>query len=90
VLQVVSLGGLIPVDTAPGPLQALNGVLPLARAADAFTGSALGGQVGSPAADLLVLLLWGGGALAVSALAARRRQRVSLAEVRRQVARRSA
>jgi putative membrane protein len=85
VLQAVSLGGLVPIDTAPGPLQTLNRVLPVSRAADGFNQLALGGQVGSPGADLLVLALWGLAALLVTALAARRRQRVALADVRRQV-----
>ncbi|MGZ4504517.1 MAG: YhgE/Pip family protein [Nocardioidaceae bacterium] len=86
VLQAVSLGGLVPITTAPGPLQWLNAVLPVSRAADGFGHLVLGGRVGSPAADLLVLALWGAGALAVTAVAARRRQRTSLADVRRQVA----
>ena len=48
-LQVVSLGGLLPIDTAPGLLQALNQVLPIARAADALSHLTLGGQVGTVA-----------------------------------------
>jgi putative membrane protein len=84
VLQAVSLGGLVPIDTAPGPLQALNKVLPVSRAADGFNQLALGGQVGSPGADLLVLALWGFAALVVTAFAARRRQRIDLGDLRRE------
>jgi len=85
VLQAVSLGGLIPIDTAPGALRALNKVLPVSRAADGFNQLALGGQVGSPGADLLVLALWGLSALGVTTLAARRRQRIALDDLRREV-----
>jgi hypothetical protein len=42
--------------------------------------------VGSVAGSLVALLLWGAAALAVSAVAARRRQRVSVSDVRRRVA----
>ncbi len=75
-LQLVSLGGLVPIDTAPGPFQTLNQVLPVARAADGFAQLILGGEVGSLAGDALVLLLWGLAALAVTAVAARRAQKL--------------
>ena len=84
-LQAVSLGGLVPIDTAPGPLQLLNGVLPVARAADGFAHLTLGGQVGSPLADAVAVGLWGVAAFAVATVAARRRQRVTLSDVRREV-----
>ena len=85
VLQVVSLGGLVPIATAPGPLQVLNDVLPVSRAADVLGRLTLGGATGSPAADLVVLALWGVAALAVTTLAARRRSRLTVSDVRRQV-----
>lgn len=85
-LQAVSLGGLVPIDTAPGPLQALNLVLPVPRASDALAHLTLGGQVGSPLGDAVVVLLWGVVALAVTTLVVRRRQRLDLAGVRREVA----
>ncbi len=84
-LQVVSLGGLLPIDTAPALLQALNGFLPIARASDAISHLTLGGEVGTIAADVLVLLVWGLAALAVTVIAARRRQRVTVADVRREL-----
>ena len=62
-LQVVSIGGLVPIDTAPGPFQLLNKVLPVSRAVDGFAHLTLGGQVGSLAADVAVLVTWGVGAL---------------------------
>ncbi|MGN6131649.1 MAG: YhgE/Pip domain-containing protein [Nocardioidaceae bacterium] len=85
VLQSVSLGGLVPIDTAPGPLQVLNKVLPVARAADGLDQLTLGGHVGAPGAALAVLLRWGVAALVVTTLAARRRQRLDLDDVRRRV-----
>jgi len=84
-VQVVSLGGLLPIDTAPGLLQALNEVLPVARAADALSHLTLGGQVGTVATDVLVLLVWGVVALGVTVLAARRDQRVTVADLRREL-----
>jgi putative membrane protein len=85
-LQAVALGGLVPIETAPDPVQGLNGLLPVSRAADGFGLVGLGGQVGSPVVDAVVLLLWGAAALVASTLAARRRQQVTLDDVRRSVA----
>ncbi len=85
-VQVVSLGGLLPIDTAPGLLRVLNGFLPIARASDAISHLTLGGQVGTVASDVLVLLAWGIAALAVTVLAARRKQRVTVSDVRRELA----
>ncbi len=85
-LQIVSLGGLLPIDTAPGPIQALNAVLPIARATDALSQLTLGGSVGNVGADVLVLGLWGAAALGATVVAARKRQGTTVAEVRRELA----
>ena len=85
VLQAVALGGLVPIETAPATVRGLNAVLPVARALDGFAHLGLGGDVGSPLVDAVVVLLWGLAGLAVSTLAARRRQQVSLDDVRRSV-----
>ena len=87
-LQLVSLGGLVPIDTAPAPFQTLNQVLPVARAADGFAQLILGGEVGSLTGDVLVLLLWGLAALAVTAVAARRAQKVEPVQLQEETARR--
>lgn len=84
-LQAVSLGGLVPIDTAPRPLQLLNLVLPVPRASEGLAHLSLGGQVGSPVGAAFVVLAWGVVALAVTTLVARRRQRLSLSDVRREV-----
>ncbi len=86
VLQAVSLGGLIPVDTAPALIQSLSGVLPVSLAAEGIGNLTLGGRVGSVAGSATALVVWGAVALAVTTVAAGRRQRVSLSDVRRQVA----
>ena len=81
-VQMVSLGGLVPIDTAPGPFRVLNEVLPVARATDGFARLTLGGEVGSLAGDVILLLLWGLGALAVTSFAARRAQKLDPAQLR--------
>ncbi|MGZ8741860.1 MAG: YhgE/Pip family protein [Nocardioides sp.] len=84
-LQAVSLGGLVPIDTAPRPLQLLHAVLPVPRAADGFAHVTLGGLAGSPRLDAVVVVAWGLAALATTSLMVRRRQRLSLDDVRREV-----
>jgi putative membrane protein len=90
VLQAVSLGGLIPVDTAPALIRSLSGLLPVTLAAEGIGSLTLGGGVGSVAGSVAALVVWGAVALAVSTVAARRRQRVTLSDVRRRVAARHA
>lgn len=84
--QAVALGGPIPIDTAPAPIRLLHDVLPVPQAADGLAVTTLGGEVGSPWAATVVVLLWGAGALAVTTIAARRRQRLTPEQVRRSVA----
>jgi putative membrane protein len=79
-VQVVSLGGVIPLDTAPRPLQLLNGALPMPVAGNGLQVTVLDGP-GSLAAAVAVLCAWAATALGVTALAARRAQRVDLAEL---------
>jgi putative membrane protein len=86
VLQAVSLGGLIPVDTAPSLIRSLSGVLPVSLAAEGIGSLTLGGRVGSVAGSVAALAVWGAVALAVTTVAARRRQRITISDVRRHVA----
>jgi len=90
VLQAVSLGGLVPVDTAPALIRSLSGVLPVSLAAEGVGHLTLGGRVGSVTGSLASLVVWGVAALVVTAAAARRRQRLTLSDVRRRVAARPA
>jgi len=86
VLQVVALGGLLPLETAPWPLQAVGGAMPLALSAEAIGALALGGDVGSVAGSATALVAWGAAALAATTAAARGRQRLTLSDVHRRVA----
>jgi putative membrane protein len=79
-VQAVSLGGVIPLDTAPGPLQALNGLLPMTRAADGLAATALDGP-GSAVLAVVVMLLWGGSAFLLTTRAAARAQQVDLSDL---------
>jgi putative membrane protein len=79
-LQVVCLGGVIPLDTAPWPLQVLNGALPVPSVANGLVVTILDGP-GSVAAALAVLLAWAAVAFGVTVLAARKAQEVDIAEL---------
>ena len=79
-VQIVSLGGVVPVDTAPAPLQVLNTLLPMPQSADGLTATILDGPV-SLAASVLVLLLWGGVAVAAAVAAARRAQQMDVRDL---------
>ena len=56
-------------------------MLPVSRAVDGFAHLTLGGQVGSLPADVTVLVMWGVAALLLTALAARRAQRLDVADL---------
>lgn len=81
-LQLVSLGGLLPMATAPGPLDALVSILPVPLAAEALRGVAVAQSGSAVGASLAGLVLWLLLALAVSVFAAGRAQRTSVAEIR--------
>jgi putative membrane protein len=76
-LQIVSLGGVIPVDTAPAPLRFLSSVLPMPQAAEGLTATVLEGP-GSLAAAVLTLLIWGLAAVAVTTVRAGRAQQLDV------------
>lgn len=82
-LQVVTLGGLVPIQTAPAPLAALDGLLPVSALARVVTPVLVPDAPASAAGAVVVLLVWAGAAGAVSVLAARRRQQVRVADLRR-------
>ncbi|KGM08589.1 hypothetical protein N869_09920, partial [Cellulomonas bogoriensis 69B4 = DSM 16987] len=85
-VQAASLGGLVPVDTAPVVFQWFNGVLPVPMVVDGLTHLVLGGDVGSRAAVVAGLAAWGVLAVALSVWAARRRQQVTVTGLRRELA----
>jgi putative membrane protein len=77
-LQAAALGNVLPVETAPAPLPALNRVLPLPAYVDAASQLVTGGSVGSLAGAVTVLVVWTLGS-ALVALALVRRRRVARA-----------
>jgi putative membrane protein len=77
-VEAAALGGLVPIETAPGFIQLLNGVLPLPQFVDGAGQLLLGGSTGGLLQACVILALWTGGALLVSTLAtARKRPRLS-------------
>ena len=68
VLQLVTAGGTFPWQTLPAPLAALHHVLPMGYVVDAMRQLMYGGDLARVSADIGVLLLWLGGALALSAV----------------------
>ena len=80
VLQAAALGNVLPLETAPPPLQSLNAVLPLTVYVDAGSQLVAGEGVGSLAGALTVLALWGALFSALAAVAVVRRGRLDRAE----------
>lgn len=68
VLQLVTAGGTFPWQTLPAPLAWLHHVLPMGYVVDAMRQLMYGGELARVGADIGVLLLWIGGALALAAL----------------------
>lgn len=68
VLQLVTAGGTFPWQTLPAPLAWLHHVLPMGYVVDAMRQLMYGGDLARVSADIGVLLLWIGGALALAAL----------------------
>ena len=73
-LQVAALGNVLPIETAPEPLQVLNGVLPLPAYVNAASQLVTGGSVGSLAGAVTVLVVWALGSSLVALLLVRRRR----------------
>jgi putative membrane protein len=59
VVQIAALSNVVPLETAPAPLQTLNGLLPLTAFVDVTSRLISGGQVGSVVTPVVVLVLWG-------------------------------
>jgi putative membrane protein len=68
VLQLVTAGGTFPWQTLPAPLAALHHVLPMGYVVDALRQLMYGGDVTRVGSDVLVLLAWMLGALALAAI----------------------
>ncbi len=73
-LQVATLGNVLPIETAPEPLQVLNGLLPLPAYVNAASQLVTGGSVGSLAEAVTVLVVWALGSSLVALLLVRKRR----------------
>lgn len=73
-LQLTSAGGTYPVQTSPGFFNALHPFLPMSHVVDALRRLISGGGLGPVWQACAVLALFTAGALALTALSARRRQ----------------
>ncbi len=58
VVEAAALGGVIPIETAPGFIQLLNGALPLPRFVDGAGQLILGGSSGGLLSASVTLVLW--------------------------------
>ncbi len=57
-VQIAALSNVVPLETAPAPLQMLNGLLPLTAFVDVISRMISGGQVGSVVGPVVVLVAW--------------------------------
>ncbi|WP_432477078.1 YhgE/Pip family protein [Nocardioides sp. GXQ0305] len=74
-VQIAALANVLPLETAPGALQSLNGLMPLTVYVDGANRLVSGGEVGSVAGAVAVMVLWGVVAL-ISTTVVVRRQRM--------------
>lgn len=86
VLQAALLTTLMPATTVPELLRPLAGVLPMGIAADGLTAGVLGGSAVSVGGVLLGLGVWAALGFAMGIVGARRRQAVSVDELRTGIA----
>ncbi len=73
VIEAAALGRLAPIEAAPGPIQALNGILPLPQFVNGASEMVVGGISGDVVGACVVLAGWMFVALAVSVVATRRK-----------------
>jgi putative membrane protein len=66
VLQVVTLVGIVPVQTAPELLQSVGSLMPLSIVTQGLVHAALGGSLVSTTGTLLAVLAWGAVSLIVT------------------------
>lgn len=82
VVQVVSLGGIIPIETAPPAFQALSDFLPLSYVTGGLMHTVVGGKLTSFLASALPLVLWGLVSFLFTLLAAGKARQMDLAQIR--------
>ncbi len=73
-LQVAAMGNVLPLETAPTPLQALNGLMPLTVFTNGASQLVSGGDVGSLSTVVLTLAVWAAGAFGATVTLVKRRR----------------
>lgn len=86
VVQVVSLGGVFPIQTAPAAFQAISNFLPLSALTQGLTHTVVGGNLTTFFGSFIVLAIWGGVSFLFTTIAASKARRLDLREVRRRYA----
>jgi putative membrane protein len=82
VVQLVTAGGTFPWQTIPEPLHGVHHVLPMTYAVDGLRQLMYGGLSSLAWHDVLILVLWLVGALALTSVAAARRRHWTVARVK--------
>lgn len=82
VVQVVSLGGVIPIETAPPAFHVIEGVMPLSILSAGLSHTVLGGQLTNMVGSVVPLLVWGLAAVGLTIVAASKARRLTGARVR--------
>jgi len=82
VLQLVTAGGTFPWQTIPTPLHGVHHALPMSYAVDGLRQLMYGGPSSLAWHDVLVLVLWLLAALSLTAVAARRHRRWTVARIK--------
>ncbi|MDB4607048.1 hypothetical protein OAH31_00930, partial [Pontimonas sp.] len=80
VVQIASVGSLVPTEVFPAPYRVLEGLTPLAWFSDALLAAVAGGDTARIAAGAVSLLALSGLALVTSILAMKNRQTAALNE----------
>ncbi|MDO5048329.1 MAG: YhgE/Pip domain-containing protein [Actinomycetaceae bacterium] len=82
VVQVVSLDGIIPIQTAPGAFQSLSGFLPLSYVTEGLMYTVVGGNLTSFFGSAIPLLIWGLVAFGFTLIAASKARQMDLQQIR--------
>ncbi|MDO5719536.1 MAG: YhgE/Pip domain-containing protein [Actinomycetaceae bacterium] len=86
VVQMVSLGGIVPIETAPEAFRALNAILPLSVLTDGLTHTVMGGELTTFLATAAPLAAWGLVAFVLTIVAASKARQFEPQQLRRKYA----
>jgi putative membrane protein len=73
-LQAAALGNVVPIQTAPAPMQALNSLMPLTAYVNGMSQLVSGGSVGSLAGVVTVMVVWSSASWLGAVMVVRRRR----------------